>query len=493
MNLRIRRITGVLLGLYALLFIQLNFVQLVKDDEYRSNPANTRDVVRQFSEPRGSIVTADGVVVAQTVDVDTQLERLRQYPYAELYSHITGYFSLNYGATGIESAFNSQLAGTDRQIDIKSLSDLFVERTRTADVHLTIEHSVQRIAEAAMAERNGAAVAIDTQTGAILAMYSWPTYDPGLLSTHDLSQAADDRFALVTDPQNPMRSRAFQERYPPGSTFKVVTSAAALETGLVTPTEPEFAVTDQYVAPQTDRPITNFGQSTCGGNLTEMLRVSCNTGFAELGIQLGADALVAMAEAFGFNSTPHLEIDGVVESVIPDAGFYDDNLPLLAQSAIGQFEVASTPLEMALVAATIANDGVMLEPHIVDRVIDSDGTVVSRTRPKVAATPIEFETAVQLEQMMAVVAASGSARNLQIEGVTVAGKTGTAEAGDGDFTHAWMIGFAPVEEPRVAVAVFLQGDETTGELTGGADAGPIAREVLRAALEALDARATPRN
>ncbi|MCP3938587.1 MAG: penicillin-binding protein 2 [Actinomycetia bacterium] len=494
MNLRIRTVTAVLLGLYTLLFIQLNLVQLVRADDYRSHPDNTRDIVRQFSEPRGAIVTADGVVVAETVEVEGELERLREYPHGELYAHLTGYVSLNYGASGLESAFHAQLAGTDREIDLKSLSDLFVDRVRTADVVLTIDHSVQRIARAALGERNGAVVAIDTQTGAILAMYAWPTFDPNLLSSHDLDQAREDRFALVSDPEKPTRSRAFQERYPPGSTFKIVTAAAGLEEEVVTPAEPEYEVADEYLAPQTDHPITNFGDSSCGGNLTEMLRVSCNTGFAELGVQIGADALVAMAESFGFNSTPDIELAGVVESVVPSADFYDENIPLLAQSAIGQFDVAATPLQMALVAATVANDGVMLKPHLVAEVRDSEGTLVSSTDADAAATPIEFETARELSAMLENVAANGTARSLQFDDdIAVAGKTGTAEVGESDNTHAWIVGFAPADEPRVAVAVFLQGDVQTGPLTGGTHAGPVAREVMRAALEALIGDPTEQN
>ncbi len=485
MNLRIRRVTGVILVLYTLLFLQLNIVQLVRADTYRDHPANTRDIVRQFSDPRGSIRTSDGVVVARTIDTEGELERLREYPYAELYAHITGYLSLNYGALGLERQYQSVLSGADNKIELRDLSDLFVDSQRTGDLTLTIDHDVQRVARAALGERAGAVVALDVQTGAILAMYSWPTYDPGLFSSHDLRQVQEDRFSLVADSENPLRSRAYQERYPPGSTFKVVTAAAALESGTATATFPVFAAASEFVPPQTDNPIGNFGGSTCGGDLTELLRVSCNTGFASLAVLMGADPLVDQAEAFGFNDDLGLDLDGSVESVMPAADFYDENIPLLAQSAIGQFEVAATPLQMAMIVAAIGNDGVMMTPHIVASVDDSDGRNISTTRHVVSRTPIEFATARTLARMLANVATNGTARNLAFDGVMVAGKTGTSESGFGDPTDAWLVGFAPVNEPRVAIAVFLEADETSGDLTGGADAAPVAREVLRSALEEL--------
>lgn len=474
-----------LLGCYALLFIQLNVVQVVRADTYRDDPANTRDIVREFSEPRGSIRTADGIVVAQTVDVDSDLERLRSYPHGGLYAHVTGYMSLNYGASGLERQYQEVLSGTDREIDLRGLTDLFVDNDRTGDLTLTLHHEVQRIARAALGDREGAVVAIDTQTGEILALYSFPTYDPGLLSSHDLDQVREDRFALVTDDTDPLRSRAVSQRYPPGSTFKTVTAAAAVDAGYATTTSPVFPPSDAYVPPQTDRPIGNFGDSTCGGDLVEMMRVSCNTGFAELAVELGAGPLVRTAEAFGFNDESALDFDDAVGSVIPNEGFFDDNIPLLAQSGIGQFEVAATPLQMAQVAAAVANDGVMMRPYLVSRIDDSDGRQIDVAAPEVAATPIAFETALAVQEMLTVAASDGTAIGLGFDDVVVAGKTGTAEVGDAP-TDAWIIGYAPAEQPRVAVAVMLRGSWVATDLTGGRDAAPVARAVLRAALEALE-------
>jgi len=487
-NLRIRRLTVGLLVLYTVLFVQLNLVQLVRADDYRTNEANTRDIVRLFSEPRGAISTANGRVIARSVEVEGELDRLREYPEGELYAHITGYLSLNFGASGLERERNDELAGTTQEIEIKSFSDLFIERDRTANLSLTIDHEVQRIARAALGDRKGAVVALDPRTGEILAMWSWPSFDPNQLSTHDLDAAAEARFTLLDDPDVPLRSRAYQERYAPGSTFKVVTAAAALDGGHATPSDPIYAVSDSYVAPQTDRPIMNFGDSLCGGDLTEMLRVSCNTGFAELGVTVGPDRMAISAGGFGFNDPSPIDLPNAAASVFPSAAFFTDNIPLLAQSAIGQFETSATPLQMAMVAAAIANDGVLLRPHLVSEVIDSDGRVVDRIRPEVIATPLTFKSAVELKAMLENVVANGTARSLAIDGVRVAGKTGTAELEGSVGTHAWIIGFAPVEDPRIAVAVFVEGDDTTGQQTGGTVAGPIAREVIRAALEATNSR-----
>lgn len=488
MNLRIRRLTVGLLVLYTVLFVQLNLVQLVRADDYRTNEANTRDIVRLFSEPRGSISTSDGRVIARSVEVDGDLDRVREYPDGELYAHVTGFLSLNFGASGLERERNDELSGTTQEIEIKSFSDLFIERDRTASLTVTIDHEVQRIARAALGDRKGAVVALDPRTGEIIAMWSWPSFDPNDLSTHDFDRAAEARLSLLDDPANPLRSRAYQERYAPGSTFKVVTAAAALDGGHATPTDPIYSVTDSYIAPQTDRPIMNFGDSLCGGDLTEMLRVSCNTGFAELGVAVGPDRMAITAGGFGFNDPSPIDLPNAASSVFPSASFFADNIPLLAQSAIGQFETAASPLQMAMVASTIANDGVLLRPHLVSEVIDSDGSMVDRIGPKVLGTPITFESAIELKAMLENVVVNGTAKSLAIDGTRVAGKTGTAEIEGSEGTHAWIIGFAPVEAPRVAVAVFVEGDDSTGQQTGGAVAGPIAREVMKAALEATESR-----
>ena len=491
MNRRITRLAGVLMVAYLVLFVQLNLVQLVRADSYTSNEANTRDIVIAFTEPRGTIRTSDGEVVAETVATRDELERLRTYPHGELYSHITGFFSLEFGADGLEREYNDELAGSDVEVRIQTLSDLFIDRDRTGQLELTLRHDVQLVARAALGDRRGAVVAIEPSTGALLSMWSYPAYDPNLLASHDTLDVRDARQALLADPANPLRSRAYRERFAPGSTFKVITAAAGLESGTVTQDAPVYPVTDEYVAPQTTRPITNFGRSSCGGNLGDLLRVSCNTGFAEMGVQMGADVLVRATEDFGFNRGSGIDLPDATQSFIPDAGFYDDNVPLLAQSAIGQFEVAATPLDMARVAATIANDGIAMKPQVVRRVTSFDGNVLREISPKVEGRPIEFATAQQLQSMMSDVVTSGTARILQLGDVGVAAKTGTAEIDGTDGTHAWIIAFAPVTDPQVAVAVLVEGDDTTGQQTGGTVAGPVAKAVIEAVLQLPTSTDTP--
>lgn len=491
MNARITRLAAVLMAAYLILFVQLNVVQLVRADDYTSNEANTRDIVIAFTEPRGTIRTADGEVIAETVATDDELERLRAYPHGQLYSHITGFLSLEFGADGLERQYNDELSGADVEVRIQEFSDLFIDRDRTGQLELTLRHDVQLVARAALGDRKGAVVAIEPSTGAVLSMWSYPAYDPNELASHDSSAVRTSRFALLGDPDNPLRSRAFRERYAPGSTFKVITAAAGLESGTVTQDAPVYPVSGGYVAPQTDRPITNFGGSRCGGNLGDLLRVSCNTGFAEMGVQMGADVLVRAAEDFGFNNDPEIDLPGAARSAIPDAGFFGDNIPLLAQSAIGQFEVAATPLDMALIAAAIANDGIAMEPQVVRRVTSFAGDVLREINPKVDGRPIEFVTAQQLQSLMADVVANGTARSLQLDGIGVAAKTGTAEIDGTDGTHAWIIAFAPVIDPQVAVAVLVEGDDSTGQQTGGTVAGPVAKAVIEAVLQLPTSTDTP--
>jgi penicillin-binding protein A len=471
------------MGAYLILFVQLNLVQVVQADDYRANPANTRDIVRSFTESRGTITTADGEVVAETLLTDDDLDRLRVYPHGELYAHITGFMSLEFGADGLEQRYNDQLAGQDVEIRLQSISDLFVDRDRTGQLELTIRHDLQLVARAALGDRNGSIVALDPATGAVLAMWSRPTYDPNLLSSHDISSVRDERFRLLEDPTVPLLSRSYRERFAPGSTFKIITAAAGLDSGLVTQDAPVYPVTDEYLAPQTTRPLHNFANSSCGGALGELLRVSCNTGFAEMAVQIGPDLLVAEAESFGFNTPTPIDLPNPAASVIPEADFFRDNIPLLAQSGIGQFEVAATPLQMAMIAAAVANNGLLMRPHVVERIVDVDGTVIDDPAPELLGQPLGFTTAAQLQNLMLRVVDEGTAASLRINGVLVGAKTGTAEIDGTDATHAWIIAFAPVDNPQVAIAVLVEGDDAVGQQTGGTVAGPIARAMIEAVLQ----------
>ncbi|MEM9714871.1 MAG: penicillin-binding transpeptidase domain-containing protein, partial [Actinomycetota bacterium] len=305
---RVRILIGVVLVLYAVLFVQLNLTQLARGEELREHPLNTRDLEQDFTGPRGPIVTADGQIMAVTEEVGGSLERLRVYPDGELYAAVTGYLSLNFGAEGIERVWNDELAGGTTAQQLGSLSAIFDTEPRVATITSTIDSRLQAAARNALGDRRGSVVFLDPTTGDVLALWSFPSYDPNELSSHDLPAVRAARERLNDDPDTPLRVRAYRETFFPGSTFKVVTATAALESGFATTTEPVYEVSAQYVPPLTTRPIGNFGGSSCGGDLVEILRVSCNTAFAEMGVDLGPEVLADAAGDAGFNSVPPFDL-----------------------------------------------------------------------------------------------------------------------------------------------------------------------------------------
>lgn len=477
MDRQIRKLGIVLMGLFVLLFVQLNRIQVLQADKLANAPGNTRNATRDFSRPRGIIQTADGVVLARSVDVDTAFKRQRQYPEAELFGHITGYFSFTYGSDGIERTYNDVLAGRD--LNVRRLSDVLADRTVTNDVTLTITKRVQQVARDALQGRKGAVVALDPTNGAVLALWSFPSYNPEPLSGHDQKAVQSAWDGLEKDANQPMLPRTYRRSYAPGSTFKVVTAAAALEQApeLVGKSYPTLRALD---LPQTNRDLPNFGGSSCGGNLAALLRVSCNTGFAQMGMDLGTGRLTDEAEQFGFNAAPPLDLPAAARSNFPEK----NSAPGLAQAAIGQQDVTATPLEMALVAAGVANGGSIMKPHLLAEVRDHQGGVVQSAEPSEWKRAMSAENAAALRDMMIQVVNSGTATRIALPGIQVAAKTGTAQT-TGDNSHAWIIAFAPAEAPKVAVAVIVESQPGLGDtVTGGRVAAPIARAVLQAALGA---------
>jgi peptidoglycan glycosyltransferase len=479
MDRQIRRLGLVLLAMFLALFIKLNDLQVVRADRLASAPGNTRQAVRDFSRERGVIQTADGAVVAQSVPVDDEFERLRQYPEKELFAHITGWFSFTYGAEGVERTYNDDLAG--RSVALRRLSDVLSDRVRTGNVTLTLSKKVQEVARDALGTRKGAVVALNPTDGAVLALWSYPSFDPNPLAGHDQAAVQAAWGELEAKPDQPLLPRAYRRSYAPGSTFKVVTAAAALErrTDLVGKAYPTMRELD---LPQTDANLPNFGDGNCGGVLPDLLRVSCNTGFAQMGIDMGGEALAGQAGDFGFNRRPPLDLPAVARSVFPDAGSFRQDIPGLAKSAIGQQDVAATPLQMALVAAGVANGGVVMKPHVMAEVRDDEGEVVRSYQPEGWTTAMSAQSAAALRDMMVNVVNGGTAGQAAVPGTQVAAKTGTAQT-VGDNSHAWLIGFAPADAPRVAVAVIVESQPGLGDtVTGGRIAAPIARAVLSAAL-----------
>lgn len=509
MNSRIRNLGIAFIVLYVVLFAQLNRVQFVQAEDYKTHEGNIRPQLRAFGQERGDIVTADGVVAALSVPVDAgDIEYRREYPTDELYAHVVGFQSFNQGAFGLEREYNDQLAGARLDQQFESIKDLFVDRDTTGTVVMTLRDDIQRAAAEALGERNGSVVAVDPRTGEILAMWTYPSFDPNQLSGLDGEAVNAAYRALLDDPDDPLLAKAFREVFFPGSTFKLVTAAAALDLGGITLTDPVWPDTDRYQPVPSGSPIRNFGGSTCGGDLLLALQRSCNAVFAEIGAEwLGPDALIRTAEKFGFNADPVVDLPNAARSQFPtDYGAYIadlsayrpegsepepndatpiyENTAILAQAAIGQNDVKATPLQMAMVAAAIANDGLMMEPHVVAEVRAADGGFYDRFEPSIWRPALSPFAASQLQTAMVNVAVNGTAKRMQVEGLEVGGKTGTAQLGTTPASsHAWVVGFAgpPGQDAEIAVAVLVEAQPGVSEQTGGAVAAPIARAVFEAA------------
>lgn len=494
----IKHVVIVLLACFTLLFVQLNRVQVYQAQALVDNAANTRTIQRDFNRPRGQIITRDDVVVAVSEPTPGGFfEAQRSYPQGDLYSHVAGFTSFTFGAEGVEREYNDELIGRTATQELSGLTDLLSGTNPIGNVRLTLRDDLQRLARDGLGQRPGAVVAIDPATGEILAMYSYPAFDPNRIADNDGGLANEAWTELVNTEGNPLRAKSYRDIFFPGSTFKVVTAAAALDNNLVSTIAPEFSVADRYLPPLTERAIANFGGSSCGGNLVELLVVSCNSGFAEIGAELvGPTAMIDTSQRFGFNQSPPLDLPLPVASNFPTdfgaqvsepspefpAGVFE-NTPALAQSAIGQNDVSATPLQMALVAAAVVNGGNVPTPHVMLAVEDAEsGAQIADFGQSTWTTAMSAGTAELLTAAMVDVAERGTAQGLAIPGLVVGGKTGTAQLGtDPPRSHAWIVGFAgrPGERAEIAVAVLVEGQEGSSEQTGGRVAAPIARSLLQ--------------
>lgn len=479
MSRQITRVATVMLVLFGALFVNLNIISLVQSDDLATHPANRRLIIREYEIDRGPLVVG-GEAIATSVETEGDLRYRRSYSDPELYAHLTGYYSFILQRSGLEAAMNEELTGQTTEMLAQNLGELLGARDRAGNaVELTVVPEVQRAAREALDGQQGAVVAIEPATGAVLASYSSPSFDPNPLSSHDPEEIRQAWERLQEDPARPMADRALRETFPPGSAFKLVTGAAALERGI----QPDTTFPDEsvYDVPQTTADISNFGGGTCTGggqiSLADAVRVSCNTTFARLGVEMGDDELVDMAEAFGFNRRPPYEL-GVAASAVPKSM----DPPSTAQSAIGQRDVRATPMQMALIAAALVNDGELMAPHVVDAVRDPTGREIRGAQVDAwsergfSSQAVSPRTASQLRQMMVATVNDGTGTGAQISGVEVGGKTGTAQTGDDPV--AWFVGFAGDE---VAVAVVVPG--AGPDATGGAVAAPIARRVMEAAID----------
>lgn len=481
MNRSLRKVAIASFALLLALLVNANVLQVVRAEDLRGRDGDTRAIIDAYSYARGDIIVG-GQAVATSEETDDQLRYLRVYPQGPLYAHVTGYFSHVFLPTGIENAANEVLSGEDDRLFVQRLADRLTGRDREGGVvHLTIDRAVQRAAWEALGDRRGAAVALDPRTGAILAMVSKPSYDPSALSRHDSSAVQETYGDLNAREDDPLINRVLRATYPPGSTFKVVTAAAALEDGLT----PDSVVDAPHRLdlPLTTNQLRNFGDSICDPSgeqsLRDALRISCNTAFGQLGLDLGDDALRAKAEAFGLNQPGPMVPLRTETSVFPG----EPDEPQTALSAIGQYDVRITPLQAALIAAAVANDGVIMTPYLIQRLETPNLQPIETATPSEWRRAVSPEVAAQLADMMAAVVEGGSGRAAQISGVQVAGKTGTAQHAPDEPPHAWFIGFAPLDDPQVAVAVVVEGGASgDSEATGGRVAAPIARAMIEAAL-----------
>lgn len=476
MNGPIRRVAVGLFGAMGALLLLVTWFQVVRADDLKTDPRNPRPALTERGKERGLIVTRDGTVVARSAEDLENREFIREYPEGEAFAHVVGYSSFLVGDDGLEAAYASDLRSR-RDLTISDLIAVILGRDlRPKSLEITVDTELQRAALQALGANRGAVVALDPETGAVLAAVSSPSFDPEVLLGDDAAEQWED---LLLDEAQSIRDRATGELYAPGSTFKTIVTATALDTGYAEPGT-EFDDPEEFRLPGSTATISNFSGGPCGDGvsvtLLEAFVRSCNTIFADLAIQLGATEIGITAEALGFNTDIPYEWE-VPQAAWPTDDLIDDDAAL-AQSGIGERDVRATPLHMAMIAAAVANNGVVPGPYLVERIFDADGSTVEQTAPRALGRAMAPETASILAQMMERVVTEGTGRRAAVPGVRVAGKTGTA-SGQGDFSNPWFIGFAPVDDPSIALAVFIEGSPTSGETaTGGSVAAPIASQLI---------------
>ncbi|MEP9384221.1 penicillin-binding protein 2 [Nocardioides sp. KR10-350] len=492
MNRPIRTLSIGCLILFVALMLNITYVQFVKADSYDDHAGNRRVTEESFSRQRGAIL-AGKQAIAKSVKSKDQYEWQRTYPKPFEYAPITGFLSFQYGQTGIERSQNDILSGDDDRLFTNRLIDLVTNSDpKGGNVELTINPKVQDAAynglTALGSDVQGAAVAIEPSTGRILAMASTPSYDVNNLASHDIGETEKTWKRLNADDNQPMSNRATQTTLPPGSTFKLVTAAAALENLKMTP-DSLVNGTNALDVPQTDKDMHNEGGESCGNlgqakvSFTTALDWSCNVAFGDVALKLSDKELREQAEKFGFGQHYLDDISPQARSSFPQ-GTLGPAYRVL--SAIGQYDVAATPLQMAMVSAGIANGGTVMKPYLVDRVTSASLDVIDQGHPEPlddGQPAISSSTADQLTTMMESVVDHGTGTAAQIPGITVAGKTGTAQSDPDRPPYAWFTAFAPAENPKIAVAVMVQKSGTPrNDIAGGALCAPIARAMIQAAV-----------
>lgn len=479
MNRPIRRISLVLGLLLVALLVNITVIQVVLAGDYRDRPGNQRVLLEEYDRERGPILVGSNPVARSKETGDT-LRFLRVYSNGPLYAPVTGFYSIVYGATGLERTENRILTGRSSLFVVDRAEQLFAGRDPAGGaVTTTIDAAAQKAAFAGLSGKKGAVVAIEPATGRILASVQSPSFDPNILSSHDPAEIRKYYASLEADPAKPLLNRPIVSLNPPGSTFKLVTAAAALASGDYTP-ESVLPGPKTYQLPGSTKELRNWTGRACSANglvtLRQALAISCNTAFAWLGNQLGDDAIRAQAESMGFDTAFQIPLRAAT-SRFPE----DPDEAQTALSAIGQFDVRATALQMAMVGSAIGNNGVTMTPYLVQEVRGPDLSILQTTEPKPFQTAMSPTHAAQLTEMMVNVVENGTGSNAKINGVRVAGKTGTAQTGNDNPSVAWFVAFAPAQAPKVAVAVVVE-DAGAAEVSGNALAAPIARSVMEAVL-----------
>jgi len=476
----VRRLAVVLGVLLVAVLANLTYLQYFAAADMRTRAGNSRILLDEYSRQRGPILLGS-VAIASSIPTSDQLKYLRQYSNGPLYAPATGFYSVVYGATGIERTENSVLSGSDDAFFVDRVQQLFAGRgIQGGAVRLTLDPKAQKAAYDGLAGRTGAVVAIDPRTGAILALATSPSFDPNVLSSHDPAKIRAAYAKYSDDPQQPLLNRPLAMTLPPGSTFKLVTAAAALETGRYTPTTVVPGPASLKL-PNTSKELKNWSGSACGpgGKTTfeNALAVSCNTAFASIGLDVGADALRAQSEKFGFEHSFEVPLRAAT-SQFPE----NPDLPQTAMSAIGQFDVTATALQMAMVGAGIGDNGQVMSPYLVAQTLSPDLQVLQNAEPSAFSQAMSPANAATLLGMMVTVVDQGTGSNAKIPGVPVGGKTGTAQNAPGQPAHAWFVGVAPATPgaAQVAVAVVLQNGGGAAEVSGNKLAAPIAKAVMEA-------------
>jgi penicillin-binding protein A len=484
-NTPVRRIAVAVMVMVMLLLANLTYVQVFKADAYRTDPRNQRVLLEEYARQRGQI-SAGGQVLASSTPTNDRLRFQRHYSDGPMYAPLTGYFSVVYSSSGLERVEDEVLNGSDDRLFVRRLSDLITGRDPSGgNVVLTLDPQVQRVAYNAMTAKHytGAVVAIRPSTGEILAMVSTPSYDPSPLASH--SAAVQKQAWTADNAAEPpvLANRAVAATYPPGSTFKLVDTAAALQDGF-TPDSP-LPAASQITLPGTNTRLENYAGTPCGtgpiATMADALARSCNTAYATLTQQVGETKLRAQAEAFGIGESD----DAVPLPVVPSSIGSIPDTPALMQSGIGQRDVRLTPLQNAEIVATIANGGTRMAPHLVKDIQAPDLTPLDTTEPQREGQAIPSTVAQTMTQMM-IGSENRTLGGGKITGVQIASKTGTAEHGTNPKQtppHAWYVAFAPADKPQVAVAVLVEnGGNDSLEATGGSVAAPIGRAVIGAVL-----------